>query len=228
MGDRVLARWPVVAALLVALTARDAGSAGQTGVVEVSVDLSVSGRAKGDGSGVVLYLLGFEEPAPDRVVEMLQRNKQFQPAVLPITAGQRVSFPNGDPFFHNVFSLSPTRKFDLGQFKAGETKVKTFPSLGVVEVFCNIHPDMAATILVLPNRRFAVTGHDGKARIDGVPPGTWTLYGYDRRAGSPVHAEVTVRAGQVTRARFSLDETRASFEHKNKYGEKYREPGRYP
>ncbi len=213
---------------MLALPAREAGSAAQPGAVEVTVDLTLGGRAKGDASGVVIYLVGFTEEPAAAVEEVRQRNKQFQPALLAITAGQKVSFPNSDPFFHNVFSLSPARKFDLGQFKAGETKVKEFPSPGVVDVYCNIHPEMAATILVLPNRRFATTGPTGKVRIDGVPPGTWTAYGYDRRAGAPVHASVTVRAGEVAHLAFSLDETRPSFTHKNKYGEKYREPGRYP
>ena len=65
----------------------------------------------------------------------------------------RSTFPNGDPFLHNVFSQSATRKFDLGSFKLHDEKTKDFPSPGVVDVYCNIHPEMAATILVLPNRR---------------------------------------------------------------------------
>jgi hypothetical protein len=138
-----------------------------------------------------------------------------------------VSFPNDDPFLHNVFSPSGVRPFDLGQYPRGETKTKRFPGVGVVEVFCNIHPEMAATILVLPNRRYARPGADGKFRIAGVPPGRWSLYAYSRRAAVPVRAQVDVTAGSVTESTLSLEETRNDFPHPNKFGEKYRHPEKY-
>jgi hypothetical protein len=138
-----------------------------------------------------------------------------------------VSFPNGDPFFHNVFSPSPTRKFDLGQYKKGDQKTKDFPSVGVVDVYCNIHPEMAATILVLPNRRFVMAGADGTFAIDGVPEGTWKIYAYSRRAERPAVQTVTVKAGQAAEVKFDVDETKTGFEHKNKYGEGYKDPGKY-
>src|SRR5215831_12404040 len=156
---------------------------GQPESGEISGSVTVQrGGAKADASGVVVYVVGFAESAPSVVAEIRQRGKHFDPDLLPITAGQTVSFPNGDPFFHNVFSVSPTRKFDLGQYPRGETKTKQFPQVGVVEIYCNIHPDMAATILVLPNRRFARAASDGTFKIAGVPPGRWTVYAYSRRA----------------------------------------------
>src|SRR5690606_19296734 len=92
------------------------------------------------------------------------------------------------------FSQSPARKFDLGSFKKGESKDKSFEKPGVVDVYCNIHPEMAATILVLPNTRHTRAKPDGSYMIDGVPPGTWTVFAYARRAAKPASAKVTVGA----------------------------------
>nr|MBA3504063.1 hypothetical protein [Deltaproteobacteria bacterium] len=135
--------------------------------------------------------------------------------------GDKVEFPNRDPFLHNVFSQSPPRKFDLGSFKKDETKDREFTNPGVVEVYCNIHPEMAATILVLPNRRHTRAGADGKFVIEGVPPGTWTVFAYTRRAPKPVSVKVTVAPGADALVDLSLVRG-AEQAHANKYGEKYR------
>src|SRR6516164_5901908 len=161
----------------------------ESGELSGSVTVQRSG-ARADASGVVVYVVGFSEPAPSVVAEIRQHGKHFDPDLLPITAGQTVSFPNGDPFFHNVFSVSPIRKFDLGQYPRGETKTKQFPSVGVVDVYCNIHPEMAATILVLPNRKFTRAAADGTFRIAGIPPGHWTVYEHSRGATTPGSAPV--------------------------------------
>jgi plastocyanin len=179
------------------------------------------------GADVVVYVVGFNEPAPAAAAEIRQRGKRFEPDLLPITAGQTVSFPNGDPFFHNVFSVSPTRKFDLGQYPRGETKTKQFPQVGVVDVYCNIHPEMAATILVLPNRRFTRAAADGTFRIPGIPPGHWTAYAYSRGATKPVSAPIDIAGGKTTELKLELVEDRTNFNHANKFGEKYREPTKY-
>jgi len=118
-------------------------------------------------------------------------------------------------------------KFDLGQYPKGDAKSKRFPTVGVVDVFCNIHPQMAATILVLPNRRFTRARPDGGFRIDDLPPGRWMVYAYSRRAAEPVSAPVEVTVGGVAEVALALDETRADFAHPNKFGEKYREPEKY-
>src|SRR5262245_29987882 len=69
---------------------------------------------------VVVYLTGFTEPAPAPIATIVQRDKRFSPALVAITAGQSVAFPNGDPFLHNVFSPTPSRRFDLGSFPKGD------------------------------------------------------------------------------------------------------------
>ena len=207
-----------------ALPARGEVGAGTiTGTITVKRD-----GASADASGVIVYLVGFEEPPPSAVAVIHQKGKRFLPALLAITAGQSVSFPNDDPFFHNVFSPSPARLFDLGQYPRGETKAKRFPKVGIVDVFCNIHPEMAATVLVLPNRRFARVAAGGGFRIEGVPPGHWTLYAYSRRATSPARTAVDVTAGKTTELALTLSETHEGPGHLNKYGERYREPVTYP
>ena len=179
----------------------------------------------GDDRRVIVYLVGFSEPAPGVVERIVQRKRKFMPDLMAITAGQSVAFPNSDPHFHNVFSPSPVRPFDLGSFEAGETKSRRFPKPAVVDVYCNIHPEMSATILVLPNRRFAIADKVGRYRIDGIPPGTWTVYAYSRRAEKPVSTLVTIKPSRTTNVDLALVETRTEFTHKNKYGERYR-PGR--
>lgn len=223
----------ILAALAASLAPRPAGAQTQSpdksrGNVRGNVVVSRSpGAASTDPSPILVYLVGFTEPPPPGSAEILQRDKHFLPNLLGITAGQRVSFPNGDPFYHNVFSPSSARKFDLGQYRPGETRSRVFPKTGVVDVYCNIHPQMSATILVLPNRRFAAAQPDGTFEIDGVPPGRWTIYAYSRRAVKPVGKPVVVTAGATTEIDFHVTETRSDFSHLNKYGEKYRDGERY-
>jgi len=201
-------------------------AAADRGAVEGKVVVRRDG-APAEASGVVLYVVGFTEPPPAEPAEIRQRQKHFLPELLPITAGQAVSFPNGDPFYHNVFSPSPVHKFDLGQYPQGESKSKRFPSVGVVDVFCNIHPQMAATILVLPNRRWARADAEGAFRLADLPPGRWTIYAYSRRAAEPASAPLEIVAGETAKVSLALDEIKADFAHANKFGEKYRDPEKY-
>jgi plastocyanin len=104
-----------------------------------------------------------------------QRDERFVPHVLAITTGTVVDFPNSDRIYHNVFSLSKTRPFDLGRYAAGRSKSIKFDRPGIVRVFCDIHSHMNAFILVFNHRFFAVTDAQGRYEIGGVPPGTYTL-----------------------------------------------------
>jgi len=116
----------------------------------------------------------FDEP--DGVHAVLdQRNQAFIPSVLAITAGTTVDFLNSDGMYHNVFSLSKPKRFDLGRYPRGQKKSVRFDRPGVVRVFCDIHSHMSAFILVFAHRYFAVTQHDGSYRIDGIPAGTYTV-----------------------------------------------------
>lgn len=179
-------------------------------------------------SAVLVYIVGFAEPPAKTAVEVKQVGKRFLPDLIAVTAGGTVSFPNGDPFLHNVFSPTSDRTFDLGSFPRGETRTRTFPRRGVIDVYCNIHPEMSATLVVLPNTRFAFVGADGQFQIDHVPPGTWTLFAFSRRAARPVSTQVTVGATGTVELTLKLDEVQRDFSHPNKFGEKYRPTTVYP
>ncbi len=106
---------------------------------------------------------------------MDQRNETFLPHVLAIDAGTVVDFPNNDTTYHNVFSLSKTRKFDLGRYARGKSKSIRFERPGIVRVFCDIHSHMSAFVLVFSHPYYAKAEADGRYRIDNVPPGTYTV-----------------------------------------------------
>jgi plastocyanin len=116
----------------------------------------------------------FEEREPMRG-RIDQRHETFVPRVLAVTTGSLVDFPNNDRTYHNVFSLSKTRRFDLGRYAQGKSKAVRFDRPGVVRVFCDIHSHMSAFVLVFSHRFFATTAPDGGYRIDRVPPGTYAV-----------------------------------------------------
>jgi plastocyanin len=213
----------VVVALVVASGAARADGTGRvTGTVAVT-DADGSAVAP---DGVIVYVVGFTEAAPQKPATIAQKDKRFVPDLVAVTAGQDVAFPNNDALLHNVFSRSATRPFDLGQYKRGEAKTKSFPKPGVVDVYCNIHPEMAATIVVVPNRAHTVVGADGRFTITGVPPGTWTVFAYTRLAVQPGKAAVTVTAGADASVELAVTRGPATG-HRNKYGEAYRDPKQY-
>jgi plastocyanin len=127
----------------------------------------------------VVYL----ETAPAAALEsrepvrarMDQRNETFLPHVLTIDQGTLVDFPNNDTTYHNVFSLSKTRKFDLGRYPRGKSRSIRFDRPGVVRIFCDIHSHMSAFVLVFSHPYYAKAEVDGRYRIDNVPPGTYTV-----------------------------------------------------
>jgi plastocyanin len=116
----------------------------------------------------------FDDPEPQRA-RMDQRNETFIPGVLAIPVGSTVDFPNNDSTYHNVFSLSKPRRFDLGRYAQGKSKFVRFDRAGVVRVFCDIHSHMSAFIIVFSHRYFATTDAEGRYRIDGIPPGTYSV-----------------------------------------------------
>jgi plastocyanin len=142
-----------------------------------------AGHEQPDQRRSVVYLesapsLAFPDIEPQRAT-LDQRNETFVPHVLAVTVGTTVDFPNSDRVYHNVFSLSGTKRFDLGRYAAGRSRSVRFDRPGIVRVFCEIHSHMSAFILVFNHRYFAVTGADGRYQIARVPPGRYTLVAWN-------------------------------------------------
>jgi plastocyanin len=156
----------------------------------------------------VVYLETAPRPAFDQRDEprakLDQRNEAFVPHVLAIVAGTTVDFPNNDQTYHNVFSLSSTKPFDLGRYAAGRSKSVRFDRPGIVRVFCDIHSHMSAFILVFAHRHFAVTDDEGRYRLDNVPPGTYTVIAWNESAPSESRRVTVPEAGGDVETNFAL------------------------
>lgn len=140
---------------------------------------------------VVIYLEG-NLPSQPETATMEQKNRRFAPDLLVIPAGSKVSFPNGDAIFHNVFSLSKPKSFDLGNYPKGQTRQLTFPEPGIVFVNCHLHPNMGAVIFVTPNRWSTRADASGNFRLTDVPPGNYTIVAWHKAVGffrQKVHAD---------------------------------------
>ena len=114
-------------------------------------------------------------PPPAVHPKLAQKNQAFDPRVVVIPAGGTVDFPNLDPIYHNVFSVSPPRRFDLGKYPRGQSRSIKFPRPGQVNVFCDIHSDMAGFILVVPGPHWARPAADGTYELKDLPPGRCRL-----------------------------------------------------
>lgn len=158
---------------------------------------------------VVIYVDGTFPGAPSAKgsrAKIAQHDERFEPHVLPIQQGTTVDFPNEDDVYHNVFSLSAaTGKggFDLGRYPKGSSKSWTFDRAGTVQVFCHIHSDMSAVVLVLPNPFFATPDESHHFSIDDVPEGDYTVVGWHERI-KPIVRRIHVVAGQTTTVDFNI------------------------
>jgi plastocyanin len=126
----------------------------------------------------VVYLAGsFPAPASPPVQQIVQTNFAFVPALLPVQAGTRVEFPNLDNTFHNIFSFSPPKRFDLGRYRPDEKPVpsQVFDKPGLVTLRCDIHEHMRGLVLVLETPHFVISDAAGWFRLTNLPPGRHTL-----------------------------------------------------
>jgi plastocyanin len=149
-----------------------------------------------------------------------QKNKTFQPHILAVPVGATVAFPNNDQIFHNVFSLSGPQPFDLGLYRGGDTRERQFTRAGTYRVFCNIHPEMTAVVVVVPTPYTTSVGPDGRFVLE-LPPGRFRVTALSERA-EPVSVEVVSTSGATTAPEITLDERAWAFvQHKNKHGQDY-------
>ncbi|HEY7767025.1 carboxypeptidase regulatory-like domain-containing protein [Longimicrobium sp.] len=212
------ARSLLIAAILAALPGAAAAQSG--GTIEGQVELSpraarrVASSYPGAAGGThvvgsvppVAFLVGRiagAPPASPQRARLAQQDTSFRPALLVVPTGARVEFPNGDPFFHNVFSYSPVKRFDLGRYPRGESRTVTFDRPGVAKVYCEIHQWMRAAVVVVENPFHAVVGADGRFRIAGVPAGRYRLTVWDVDRGERT-VDVVVPASGTARVRLRL------------------------
>jgi plastocyanin len=146
---------------------------------------------------------GAFDPGETSPASMDQRNEAFVPHVLAVTAGTVVDFPNSDRFYHNVFSLSKSARFDLGRYAKGKSKSVRFEQPGIVRVFCEIHSHMNAFILVFAHPFFATTDSEGRYRINNVPAGTYNVVAWNEGVTSDPKP-VTVGPAVITELDFTL------------------------
>lgn len=140
--------------------------------------LTHGGTVATDPPLAVVYLEGeFAAPATPPVAEIRQQELRFLPTLLPVRRGTRVEFPNDDAVYHNIFSYSAPKRFDLGRYRADEKPVpaQVFDTPGLVTLRCDIHEHMRALILVVATPHFQVTAPDGTYRLRGLPAGKYTL-----------------------------------------------------
>ncbi len=211
---------------LVAAPAR--GQEGRSGGVRVSVSLVTARGAVEPARDAAVWIEGAFGGAP-RVkgkvaAQVAQRKKTFEPHVEVLRVGSTVAFPNLDRIYHNVFSLSEIAPFDLGLYRNGASRSLAFPRPGVVRIYCNIHPAMAAFLVVVNSDAFGKTGPDGSVELREVPVGTWTVSAWHEKGGEG-QARVTVEAGRSAGLDLRLDASRwRPLQHKNKYGKDYPAP----
>jgi len=193
-----------------------------------------SGKTNGGMSGrktqTVIWLTPAEKlaqpPAPQSFT-MVQHDKMFMPHMLVMPVGSTVSFPNKDPFFHNVFSFFNGRRFDLGLYQAGQTRSVVFNRVGVSYIFCNIHPEMSAVILTLDTPYYGSANERGEISLTGVPPGSYTLQVWSE-ATSPeamklLTRKVTIPEGGIADLGVISIHVAPNMlsDHLNKFGEAY-------
>lgn len=204
----------------VLLSAGPAFAAVLQGRVEL---LEKGGRSPAQGEDLRRTVVWFEPAAGARspgaeTGEIVTRDKDFEPKVLVMPRGSRVSFPNRDPILHNVFSVSPGNAFDLGFLRRGESGEAAFGEPGVARIFCNVHQDMVAYVVVVDTPWYARASDDGTFRLEGVPPGPGRLHVWHERSEEQV-LEVHPRDSPVE-VRLEITQPRVP-PHLNKFGRRY-------
>jgi plastocyanin len=208
------------------LTLLLSATAARAGTVSGKVTLVRDGKEQADASNTVVWIEGLRPGASSRAPtgaagQMKSSSKRFQPRVIAVAKDSTVDFPNDDPIYHNVFSVSGANRFDLGLYRSGASKSRSFQEPGLVRVYCNIHPQMVGFVMVVDSDFKTVTGPDGSFRFDGVPPGAHVVKAWHEE-GPETSQPVTVRASGDAPLVLRLDLSGYKpAPHKNKYGNDY-------
>ena len=211
------------------LGALAAGAAGQAAAqgTDLQGKLTILDKGGKRAAGVVtavIWLDGANGGRPGSV-QIGTQDKSFAPGVVVVAPGSSVSFPNYDPFNHNVFSLAEESPFDLGLYGRGETRIARFPKPGIIPIYCNVHAQMAAVVIVIESPFHTRPAADGSFAFSGVPPGSYRLQVWHDRGGR-ISQSITVAAGP---APIELTLDASSFKakaHLNKFGKPYPSEGR--
>ena len=200
--------------------------AAQASAVRGKLVLKERGGKPASGlTDAVIWLEGPKTGRPSSV-EVATRKKELIPGVIVVAPGSTVSFPNHDPFNHNVFSLSPEATFDLGLYGRGEARSAKFDRPGIVRVYCNVHAQMWAAVLVIESPLVTRPGADGTFGFDAVPPGAYTLTAWHDRGGQ-TSRKIVVGAAGLTDIQLALDASGHMHKaHLNKFGKPYQSEGR--
>jgi plastocyanin len=203
------------------------------GTIEGTITVKVNGTPTSARNAFV-WLEGFKTEPPDKKVVIKQSGRTFTPAVSGVVRGQQVEFENDEPLediYHHVFTTTPgANRFNSKLFKP-KNRFDTHPltRFGRVDVFCDIHKNMYATVWVVPNDRFAVVSEEtatAKFRLEGVKPGKWTILGWHRANETEVSQPVEVEDGKVTRVDLVIDGTTGIQDflarHKHSNGDEYK------
>jgi hypothetical protein len=226
----MMRHWLIYFSFAMALAQAYAAAGTVAGVVQLDANLHSPAEQKRHLQDIVIWLEpqdgALDLPNQPPHMKMLQKDKMFHPHILPVVVGTAVDFPNADPIFHNAFSNYDGQLFDVALYPPGTSRTVVFKKAGVVRVFCNIHPSMAAIILVLKTLYFAKANADGSYRIPNVPAGQYGLCSFDERAngGNQKTLQLTVQAGAVETSAPVLHISEAGYvtlPHKNKYGQDY-------
>ncbi|HVT45463.1 MAG TPA: hypothetical protein VMT00_13860 [Thermoanaerobaculia bacterium] len=166
-------------------------------------------------------------PAEPQRAQIVTRAKNLAPRILPVPVGSVIRFPNEDPISHNLFSLSAGNSFDLGLYRRGAGKEQQFGTAGIVNIYCNVHPNMSAVVVVMESPWFTMADANGTATFRNVAPGKYRLIAWNEQTGSAANDIEVVNERQI---RGDLTVTidsrnfRAPGSHTNKYGKPYAKP----
>jgi plastocyanin len=218
--------------LAATLTAWPLGAAAHHQLADIRGRLTLVDKGNRPARDVGQAVIWLESPGPPvRGVapveaEITTSEKAFSPHVLVVPVGSTVAFPNHDPFNHNVFSLSEEQPFDLGLYGRGETRSVRFTRPGIARVYCNVHAQMSAVVVIRDGPHFTQPQGDGSFTLDGVPPGHYLLHAWHERA-TEVTEPLEVSAAGAGPLALELDARGYRFKpHLNKYGQPYPQQGR--